>query len=305
MDKFWERLLAIDRRIIFVVIFLALSVPIFLQIGLPIPVTTEVQILYDALEDLSRGSRILVSCDFDPGSEPELQPMTEAAFKYFIENDLKFIIIGLWPQGPIQANRAIEDINESPDDFIVENGDTLYFGEDIVVVSGDTARYGIDFINLGFQVGQELVIQRMGTSFEATFPSDKRFGLSQREFPIMDGVYRLADFDFVFNLSAGYPGTTEWVQFAVDRFHVPVGAGNTAVQAPLAYPYLDTGQLSGILGGMKGGAEFEKLVGHQARATMFMTSQTMAHIFVMLFIVIGNLAFFATMRKSNGQGLKR
>jgi hypothetical protein len=231
--------------------------------------------------------------------------MTEAAFKYFIENDLKFVIIGLWPQGPIQANRAIEDINESEDDFIIENGDTLYFGEDIVVVSGDTARYGIDFINLGFQVGQELVIQRMGTSFEATFPTDKRFGRSQKEFPIMDGIYRLADFDFVFNLSAGYPGTTEWVQFAVDRFHVPVGAGNTAVQAPLAYPYLDTGQLSGILGGMKGGAEFERLVGHKARATLFMTSQTMAHIFVMLFIIVGNLAFFATMKKSDRQGLRR
>jgi hypothetical protein len=305
VNGFWERLLAIDRRIIFVVIFLALSVPIFLQVGLPIPVTSEVQILYDALEALPKGSRILVSCDYDPGSEPELQPMAEAAFKYFVEHQLKFVVIGLWPQGPIQANQAIEDINESEDDFIVENGDTLYFGEDIVVVGSDTARYGIDFINLGFQVGQELVIQRMGTSFEATFPTDKRFGRSQKEFPIMDGIYRLADFDFVFNLSAGYPGTVEWVQFAVDRFHVPVGAANTAVQAPLAYPYLDTGQLSGILGGMKGGAEFERLVGHKARATMSMTSQTMAHIFVMLFIVIGNLAFFATAGKSGRRGLKQ
>ncbi|UCE67451.1 MAG: hypothetical protein JSU85_05400 [Candidatus Zixiibacteriota bacterium] len=304
MDKFWERLLTIDRRVIFVVIFLALSVPIFLQIGLPIPVTREVQVLYDSLEDLPRDSKILVSCDFDPGSEPELQPMAEAAFKYFVENDLRFIVIGLWPQGPIQGNRAIEDIDESDDEYIVKDGDTLYFGADLVVVGNDTAWYGIDFINLGFQVGQELVIQRMGTSFEATFPSDRRFGRPQKEFPIMDGIYRLADFDFVFNLSAGYPGTVEWVQFAVDRFHVPVGAANTAVQAPLAYPYLDTGQLSGILGGMKGGAEFEKLVGHQARATMFMTSQTMAHIFVMLFIIVGNIAFFATMKKSDRRGIR-
>ncbi len=305
MTDFWERLLTLDRRIIFVVIFLALSVPIFLQVGLPIPVTREVQVLYDALEDLPRDSKILISCDYDPGSEPELQPMAEAAFKYFVENDLRFIIIGLWPQGPIQGNRAIEDIDESNDEFIVENGDTLYFGADLVVVGSDTARYGIDFINLGFQVGQELVIQRMGTSFEATFPSDRRFGRPQKEFPIMDGIYRLADFDFVFNLSAGYPGTTEWVQFGVDRFHVPVGAGNTAVQAPLAYPYLDTGQLSGMLGGMKGGAEFERLVGYKARATMFMTSQTVAHIFVMLFIVVGNIAFFITKGKSERKGLRK
>ena len=92
------------------------------------------------------------------------------------------------------------------------------------------------------------------------------------------------------------------MQFAVDRFHVPCGAGNTAVQAPQVYPYLDTGQLSGLMGGMKGGAEYEQLTGMRAKATMSMVSQTAAHIFVVLFIVIGNLAYFMTRgRKKEGR----
>ncbi len=215
-----------------------------------------------------------------------------------IEKDLKFVVIGLWPQGPIQANQAFEDINESTNAFIVENGDTLYFGQDLIVVGSDTARYGVDFINLGFTGWQELVIQRMGASIEAAFPTDRRFGRPYREFPVMDGINKLSDYDFIYNLSAGYPGTVEWVQFAVDRFHVPCGAGNTAVQAPLVYPYLDSGQLSGLLGGMKGGAEFEKLVGHKDRATLSMASQTVAHIFVIIFIIIGNAAYFMTRGKS-------
>lgn len=303
MQRILEKLLTLDRRIIFLVVFLALSIPIFMQLKINIQVTSEVQILYDALSQLSRGSRILVSCDYDPGSEPELQPMAEAGFRYFIENDLKFIIIGLWPQGSLQANKALESINESGDAFIVENGDTLYFGGDLIVVGSDTARYGIDFINLGYQVGQELVIQRMGSSFGAAFPNDTRFSRPISEYPLMDGINRLADFDFIYNLSAGYPGTYEWVQFAVDRFHVAVGAGNTAVQAPLVYPYLDTGQLSGLLGGMKGGAEFERLVGHRDRATMSMVSQTAAHIFVILFVVIGNIAFFGTQGGKRKRGV--
>ena len=302
MQNFLTKLLSIDRRIIFLVIFFALSIPIFLQVTLPIPVTGEVRRLYDALDDLPRGSRILVSCDYDPGSEPELQPMAEAAFRFFIQHHLKFVIIGLWAPGPIQGNTAISSINEAKDRFTVVNGDTLYFGQDLVVVGSDTARYGIDFINLGFQAGNEVVIQRLGTSVEAAFPSERRFGRPMRDFPIMNGIYRLADFDFVFNLSAGFPGTVEWVQFAVDRFHVPVGAGNTAVQAPLAYPYLDTGQLTGLLGGMKGGAEFEELVGYKARATMAMTSQTISHICVIFFIVIGNVAYFATRKNSGRKG---
>jgi hypothetical protein len=296
MQRLFRILLSIDRRIIFLVIFLALTVPIFLRMKIDIDVTKEVQIFYDAIEAMPSGSRVLVSCDYDPGSEPELQPMAETAFKHFIRKKIKFAIMGLWPQGPMQANRALTMINEAKGKYVIENNDTLTIGRDIVVFSQDTIRYGQDFINLGFQSGNEIVIQRLGSSITAVFPNDSR-GRSTGSYPIMNGLNQLSDFDFIFNLSAGYPGTVEWVQFAVDRFHVPCGAGNTAVQAPQVYPYLDTGQLTGLMGGMKGGAEYEKLTGYTAKATMSMVSQTAAHIFVVLFIVIGNLAYFMTRGK--------
>ena len=300
MQKFFRTLLAIDRRVIFLIIFLALVIPIFFHMQIKIDVTSEVQSLYDTIESLPEGSRTLISCDYDPGSEPELQPMAEAGLRLFIKDHLKFVIIGLWPQGPMQANKALRAINEVKSGYIIRNGDTLRFGQDLIVVGGDTIQYGVDFINLGFQSGNELVIQRMGSSIPAAFPNDAS-GRPIADFPIMRGLNKLSDFDFIYNLSAGYPGTVEWVQFAVDRFHVPCGAGNTAVQAPQVYPYLNTGQLSGLMGGMKGGAEFEKLIGHKAKATMAMVSQTAAHIFVVLFILIGNLAYFAT----RGRGEKK
>jgi len=294
MQKIFEKLLSLDRRYIFLVIFLAVAVPIFLKLKIDIRVTDEVNAFYKAIAELSSGTRVLVACDYDPGSEPELQPMTEAGFRYFITNKIRFIIIGLWPQGPMQANKALVAINEARDEYIVVNDEKLYFGTDLVVVGSDTARYGIDFVNLGFQAGNELVIQRMGSSVRAAFQTDLRFGKPIEDFDIMRGLNKLSDFDFIYNISAGYPGTVEWVQFAVDRFHVPCGSGSTAVQAPQVYPYLDTGQLSGLMGGMKGAAELEKLVGFKDKATMSMVSQTAAHIFVVLFIVIGNLAYFAT-----------
>ena len=107
MRKLLEKLLAIDRRFIFLVIFLALSIPIFFGLKIDIKVTDEVKIFYDNVSSLPSGSRIMVACDYDPGSEPELQPMAEAGFRYFIENKLRFVIIGLWPQGPLQANKAL------------------------------------------------------------------------------------------------------------------------------------------------------------------------------------------------------
>jgi len=303
MQKIFRTLLAIDRRIIFLVIFLAVSIPIFLRMKIDIKVTREVQIFYDAIEALPTGSRVLITFDYDPGSEPELQPMAEAGFRHIIRNRVKFIIMGLWPQGPMQANKALAVMNEVREGFIIEDGDSLVFGRDLIVVGPDTIRYGRDFLNLGFQAGNEAVIQRMGSSVEAAFANDARYGRPIESYPIMNGLNKLSDFDFIFNLSAGYPGTVEWVQFAVDRFHVACGAGNTAVQAPQVYPYLDTGQLSGLMGGMKGGAEYEKLTGFKAKATMAMVSQTAAHIFVVLFIVIGNLAYFMTRGRGDKKSL--
>jgi hypothetical protein len=295
--RFFGILLAIDRRIIFLVILLALAIPIFLHMKININVTHEVRLFYNAIEALPPESRVLISFDYDPGSEPELQPMAETGFKHLIKNHIRFVIMGLWPQGPMQANKALAVINEVKEGFKVEGGDTLYFGRDLIVYGPDTIRYGVDYINLGFQSGNELVIQRMGSSVQAAFPNDARYGRPVNQYPIMNGLNKLSDFDFVINWSAGYPGTVEWVQFAVDRFHVPVGAGNTAVQAPQVYPYLDTGQLTGLMGGMKGGAEYEQITGMKAKATMAMVSQTAAHIFVVLFIVIGNLAYFMTRGK--------
>ena len=292
----FKYLLSIDRRVIFLVIFLALTIPIFLRISIDIDVTREVQTFYNAVEALPPGSRVLVSCDYDPGSEPELQPMAETAFKQFMKKKIRFVVIGLWPQGPMQANKALTTINKAEGRFVIEGKDTLAVGRDVVVYDADTIRYGQDFINLGFQSGNELVIQRLGSSITAVFPVDSR-GRATSSYPIMNGLNRLSDFDFIFNLSAGYPGTVEWVQFAVDRFHVPCGAGNTAVQAPQVYPYLDSGQLTGLMGGMKGGAEYEKLTGYTAKATKSMVSQTAAHLFVVFFIVIGNLAYFMTRGK--------
>ncbi len=274
---FWNSLMRIDRRIIFLFIFVAISVPMFLQINLKIPTSPEVESLVATLDKLPDGARVLVSLDYDPGSEPELQPMAETFFGYALRRKFKVIVIGLWPQGPIQAERA-KPIAERQ--------------------VGRQFEYGIDYVNLGYQAGNELVIQRMGSSIPQTFPVDY-FGKPVADFPMMQGVTNFSNIDYVFNLSAGYPGTVEWVLFAVDRFNIVLGAGNTAVQAPQVYPYLGK-QLKGILGGMKGGAEFEILTGLPGRAVKYMTGQTFAHTIIVLFIIMANIAYFTTRKKEQG-----
>lgn len=275
---FFERLLKIDRRIIFTLIAVAVALPLFFDVSMYVETTSEVRGVYNAVDSLSPGSKVLISFDYDPGSMPELQPMAESFLRHCFSKNLKVIVMGLWPQGPLQANWALHVILNEPD------------------IKEKNLQYGVDYVNLGYTAGNEVVIQRMGSDIHAAFPTDAR-GTPIDEITIMKGVKNFGNIDFVYNLSAGYPGTMEWVQFAADRFHATLGAGNTAVQAPLMYPFLGRRQLVGLLGGMKGAAEYEVLANRPARGVRYMFSQGIAHAVVVFFVILGNVAYFATRRK--------
>ncbi len=255
----------VGRQTVFIFVGIAVVLPFFMTVTQKIELSPEVESLYTSLEDLQPGSKVLISFDYDPPSAPELQPMAETFFYYCFKNDLKVLIMGLWPQGPQQADLAIQK---------------ALMNADIV---SKNIQYGVDYINLGFQAGNEFVIQRMGGNFKSMFPTDF-YGTPYDSLPLSDGVTNFSNIDFSMNLSAGYPGTIEWVQ-------------NTAVQAPQVYPYLNSGQLKGLLGGLNGAAEFEKVVGVIGKGTKFMVSQSAAHVIVIAFIIIGNAAFFLGERR--------
>ncbi len=76
-----------------------------------------------------------------------------------------------------------------------------------------------------------------------------------------------------------------------------MGAGVTAVMAPKFYSYLQAKQMIGLLGGMKGAAEYEMLVSKPSMAVSGMNSQSLVHLLIIGFVVLGNVAFFAARRK--------
>ena len=268
----------VSRRVVFVFIAAAVTLPFFMTFPPPLNVTNDVKNLYKSLESLPAGSKVLCAFDYDPPSAPELQPMAVAFMKYAFRHDLKVIVMGLWPQGPQQANMAIEEALRDKE------------------IAAKNLEYGVDYVNLGFQSGNEFVIQSMGTEFRRMFPEDDR-RTPYDSIPLLQGVTNFSNIDYVMNFSSGKPGTVEWVQIAVDRFGASLGAGNTAVQAPQVYPYMRAGQLKGLLGGMSGAAEFEKITSEKGKASSFLLSQMFAHGIVILFIIIGNTSYFLKRRK--------
>jgi hypothetical protein len=263
----------IDRRWIFLFILLGVAIPLFFPIGFRMETSKHVQMVYDLVESSKPGDRILLSFDYDPASKPEIQPAAEAMIIHAIERGLSIYCVALWPMGVSLA-----------DEIYQQHQDVLVYGE--------------NFVNLGFKAGGLVAILAMGKDFREVYPSDTN-GQSIETIPMMDGVRTLRDFSFVASFSAGVPGMKEWIMVAGDNFGIPVTGSTTAVSKPGFLPYInDQNQLHGLIGGLKAAAEYELLIERPGIATSGMDAQSIAHLIIIIFIIIGNVAWYLSKRKA-------
>ncbi len=283
MRKLLEKLDKVDRRVIYLLMALSVFLPLALRLSYPIPVGSgPSRDLFDVVDSLPSGSVVLISYDYDPSTMPELQPMAVALAQHLFSRGHRILAMALWPQGASLSQEALTAV-----------GDSL-----------GVAQYR-DWVNLGYTVGAGVSIVRMGSSIRAVFPQD-RDGTPCDSIPLLRQVQSLRDVDLVISLSAGDPGIHAWVMMAGDRFGVPVGGGCTAVSAPEFYTYLGTGQMVGLLGGLKGAADYETLVREGMEntpaglATPGMAAQSISHLVIMGFIIIGNISYLILHRRRKG-----
>lgn len=283
MIEFFAKL---DKRWIFLLMFISVSVPIYIigKTGKTFPEVPTIlaEETFKAVEELNEGDPVLLSFDFDPASEGELGPMATAFTRHVCEKKLKVYFMALWPVGPQMVDDVINKVIK-PD-----------FPE---------MEYGVDYVNLGFKSGNEGVIKVIVTDIRGLYTTDDK-GTNIDAIPMMADIHSVQDFELVINVSAGYAGTKEWVQYAVTPFpnRIKMVAGCTGVQAPLLYPYIPE-QLPGLLGAIKGAAEYEALVimkyggdspdPKYLEARRRMGPQLVAHILIILLIIIANVVYFA------------
>ena len=274
----------LDRRWIFLLMGAAVTIPILLELQFPEEATSLAHAVFNEIEQLEEGDPVLLAFDYDPASEGELGPMATAFVRHCCEKKLKIYFIALWPVGPQMIDDSINRVIKT--DF-----------PDMV--------YGEDYVNLGFKPGNEGVIKVIVTDLKQLYTTDDR-GTNLDQIPMCRDLVNIQSMDLVAEVSAGYPGVKEWVQYAATPFpdQIRLVAGCTGVGAPLLYPYIPE-QLKGLLGAIKGAAEYEKLVvDHYDREAgrepdlkylegkRRMGPQLVAHILMVVLIVVGNIVFF-------------
>ena len=284
MNRFFEWLLALDRRWIYLLVAVSLITPIVVPIGLPVTTTSSTRMAFEYIERLQPGDVVWLSFDYGPSSAPENDPMAEGFLRQCFLKKVRVIVCALYPLGGLGlANNSLAR----------------------VAAEFPGIQYGVDYVNLGYKDGAAAVMRRLGENIAEAFPTDVN-GRPIGEIPIMRGVRDIRQVKVVFTAATGLIGEY-WITQVHAQFGTPVIIGPTAVSAPKYYAFLNAGQLVGMLGGMKGAAEYEKLLmaahpqlnrfyreTHQFTATKGMDGQTVLHTVILIFIFLGNLAYLQT-----------
>jgi hypothetical protein len=267
--SFWDKLGALDRRWIYLLVALSVIFPLIVPISFKISITPEAQQLFEAVDELPDSSVVMLTFDYYPSTVAETEPMATVALHHLFRKDCKVITMTTIPLGgPSMAERVTRTVARE-------------YNKD----------YGVDFVNLGYKANWVAVLKGMGNSIEAIYPADNS-GTPLSGLPLMATVKNYDDVSFIF-IVADNDIVQNWVSIVNAQYGTPMGAGVTAVGAPKYYAFVGSGQLTGLLGGMKGAAEYELLADAQGLAEKGMGMQSLTHLVIILMVIVGNIAFFA------------
>ena len=274
----------LDRRWIYLLVFLALSVPILTRYTVQPARMDDAERFFEVVEgiDAEPGRYAFVAMDFGPGTKGENQPQARAVLEHLMRRRVPVILFSLYHLAepflksiPEEIARQLE--REHP---------------------GQTWEYGRDWINLGYRPGSAVLIQAIPKSgnLAELFEKDAR-GNRISELPAFSGLRTLRQIAFLAEFTGLVGVFDNYVQYFTSEDYTPAfGHGCTSITIPEAFIYLDSGQIQGLLGGLAGAAWYSELLRRRYpdrpadESLMLNTGLGVAQLVIIAFIVLGNVA---------------
>lgn len=273
----------LDRRIIYGIIFLVLSIPILTDYTLrPAKMETS-QKIYDLIEGLqvSKDKIAFLAMDFGPNTKAENEAQAEVIFEHLLRRRIPVAIFTLYVQGkdfleriPSRVVARLEKENPS-----------------------ERWKYGVDWVNLGYKIGQAQFIQNLPKSedLKQTLAKDA-YGTNLSDLELLKEIKTFEDISFLGEFTGLVGIFPIYVQFFQKKNYIPpIIHGCTSITIPDAYNYLDSGQIKGLLEGLSGAAYYSELLSKYNKsrqpdtAALMNTALGIGQLTVILLVLLGNI----------------
>ncbi len=230
---------------------------------------------HQQLESLPPNSLVLVNWAYDPATAGEMDFVAQPVVEHLLRKEAKLIVVSQLPGGPASARRVIaraEDTLRRPSRAQI------------------TANQAIEG---GFLPGGAASLPLLGAAPAQALPVDPRWvGLRDRF-----DIALLADSGPALSLvvAAGAEDVRRWLEQVQPFNGAPVVAVTSAVADPSLRPYLDSGQLAGLVSGWDGGrayvqrSERTRSVAEQARSSRLVSGLNWGIGILIAAILLGNL----------------
>ncbi|MGC8668157.1 MAG: hypothetical protein ACP5VE_08600 [Chthonomonadales bacterium] len=260
----------LDRRWLYTALFVAVSIPVFVRMRPPIPASRDTMGVYRAIENTPPGRLVMLQPTWDAGTVGECRAQFRGIVTHLMRNGIPFVV---WTSNPSSPPFYQPILEEAARRF--------------------HRSYGIEWVDFGYKVPGDQVafaVQAMARDFPRYMQSDI-YGTPAGRLPILRGVRDASSFWLA--ISVGYNPTPEFIQFMEAVYGTKVAFAAAAINSTMLYSYIDAQQITGILVGARGGAEYEMLMSVPGEGVDIIIAQSFGHLLIVFVVLLGNVAFIA------------
>ena len=279
----FKAMATIDRRWIYLLVWILVLGPVLRPIGMPIAVTPGTREFYNWLNKLGPDDIVLSVWETGFSAYNELKGGIIAAHRMIIEKGAKMCVVFSTTEGRAIFQMVFGDPERNIPGILTPD------------LEAHDYKYWEDYIVLGYVFVNDAAVISMGNDFQGYIHNDWEGRPIKGSF--LDRIKTAGDFSLIVDFSPGMQTVTLISNYAMP-YGTPMIAGAIGVCIPLWSPYLDTGYLKAILATTRGGAELEYLTGHPGPGLQAMDAFTLVHYMLIAFIIIGNIGYFGWSRKA-------
>jgi len=272
MSSILNKIRDMDNRYIYLILIVSLLIPYVRPLGIPIPISAEVDNYYSFITNVEEGSIVAVELASDPSTIPQLRSAHQITLLKLFEKNCKVVFFQMRDDAP--------PLHEEMMDWVMGN-----------LPANEQPVYGEDWVNFGYLVDAEATVAALATDLKGLVSTDA-YDNDLDDLPMLDDIKDGSDFDFVL-WNDGSRGIFTYMLRQWQEVHgTPLVVIAVAINKPDVLPYVQSGQVTVAAFGIDGSSQLEFISGYIGDATKATEPGSLAGLSISILLIVSNIIYF-------------